>query len=188
MNEALLLMDLQNGIVGRYGEAGEQLVGRLARVAQAARRSGRPVIHVRVAFRPGAPEVSSQNRTFSALAGGGGFEEDAPGTQIHPDLGAHEGDVVVVKRRVGAFSGSDLDVVLRAARIESLVLCGIATSGVVLTTVRVAADLDYRLTVLSDGCLDADEEVHRVLTEKVFVRQATVTTCSEWTETIRSAT
>jgi len=47
--------------------------------------------------------------------------------------------------------------------------------------VRQAADLDYRLVVLSDGCLDADPEVHRVLTEKVFIRQAAVTTVEQWT-------
>jgi nicotinamidase-related amidase len=60
------------------------------------------------------------------------------------------------------------------------VLAGIATSGVVLSTVRQAADLDLGLTVLSDGCLDADEEVHRVLVEKVFPQQAVVTTVAEW--------
>ena len=47
-------------------------------------------------------------------------------------------------------------------------------------TVREAADKDYRITVLSDGCADADEEVHRVLTTKVFPRQADVMTVDEW--------
>ena len=72
----------------------------------------------------------------------------------------------MTKRRVSAFAGSDLDVVLRAGGIEDLVLCGIATSGVVLSTLRQAADLDYRLTVLRDACADADAEVHRVLTRE----------------------
>lgn len=70
--------------------------------------------------------------------------------------------------------------VLRAADVHTLVLTGISTSGVVLSTVRLAADLDYHLTVLEDGCLDADPEVHRVLTEKVFPRQAQVLTVDEW--------
>jgi nicotinamidase-related amidase len=52
---------------------------------------------------------------------------------------------------------------------------------VVLSTLRQAADLDYQLTVLSDGCLDADAEVHRVLTEKIFPRQADVITIAKWT-------
>jgi len=60
------------------------------------------------------------------------------------------------------------------------VLCGIATSGVVLSTLRQAADLDYRLTVLRDACADAEAEVHRVLTEKVFPRQADVVDVAHW--------
>jgi nicotinamidase-related amidase len=71
-------------------------------------------------------------------------------------------------------------VVLRARGIDTLVLTGIATSGVVLSTPRQAADLDYRLTVLADGCLDGDPEVHRVLTEKIFPRQADVLTVDDW--------
>lgn len=94
------------------------------------------------------------------------------------------GDVVVTKRRVSAFAGSDLDVVLRAGDIDTLVLTGIATSGVVLSTLRQAADLDYRLVVLADACLDGDQEVHRVLTEKVFPRQADVLTVAEWVEKV----
>jgi len=77
-------------------------------------------------------------------------------------------------------------VLLRANNIDSLVLCGIATSGVVLSTIRQAADLDYTLTVLSDACLDADPEVHNVLMTKVFVRQATVLTVEEWTSQLAS--
>jgi nicotinamidase-related amidase len=50
-----------------------------------------------------------------------------------------------------------------------------------MSTLRQAADLDYRLTVLADGCLDADPEVHRVLLEKFFPRQAEVTTIAAWT-------
>jgi nicotinamidase-related amidase len=71
--------------------------------------------------------------------------------------------------------------VLRSHDIDTLVLCGIATSGVVLSTVREGADRDYRLIVLEDLCLDADEEVHRVLTQKVFPRQADVVNSADWT-------
>ena len=77
--------------------------------------------------------------------------------------------------------------VLRAGGIDHLVLAGIATSGVVLSTLRQAADLDYRLTVLADGCLDADPEVHRVLTGKVFPRQADVGGIAGWTASLATA-
>jgi nicotinamidase-related amidase len=106
--------------------------------------------------------------------------EDSPDTQVHADLALRPDEPVIIKRRVGAFSGSDLDVLLRGAEAEELVLAGISTSGVVLSTLRLAADLDYRLTVLADACSDGDPEVHRVLTEKVFPRQAAVTTTDEW--------
>ena len=90
-----------------------------------------------------------------------------------------ENDVIVVKHRVSAFAGTDLEMILRARGLDALVLLGIATSGVILSTVRHGADADYRLVVVKDCCADADEEVHRVLTEKVFVRQATVISASE---------
>jgi nicotinamidase-related amidase len=75
---------------------------------------------------------------------------------------------------VSAFAGTDLDMILRANGIETLVLAGIATSGVVLSTLRHAADADYKVVVAEDCCADRDPEVHRVLTEKVFPRQATI--------------
>jgi nicotinamidase-related amidase len=91
---------------------------------------------------------------------------------------------VITKKRVSAFAGSDLDIVLRAGDIDSLVLTGLATSGVVLSTLLQAADLDFGLTVLADGCLDGDPEVHRVLTEKVFPHQADVVTVDDWVTAI----
>jgi nicotinamidase-related amidase len=178
---ALLVMDMQNGIVERFGDA---VLEPAARAIAAARDAGVPVVYVRVAFRAGHPEVSPRNRTFGALRDAGAMAEDDESTAVHAALAPESGDVVVVKRRVSAFAGSDLDVVLRSGDIDHLVLTGIATSGVVLSTIRQAADLDFELTVLSDGCLDADPEVHRVLTEKVFPRQADVVTVEEWVSSL----
>jgi nicotinamidase-related amidase len=176
---ALLVMDVQQDIVDRFGGENEYLP-RLATAVQAGRDAGIRIIYMVVGFRAGHPEVSQRNKSFAAVAGTGRFAEGDPGTAIHPDVAPAAGDIVVTKRRVSAFTGSDLELVLRAADVEHLVLTGIATSGVVLSTLRQAADLDYRLTVLADGCLDADPEVHRVLTEKVFTRQADVLSIAEW--------
>jgi nicotinamidase-related amidase len=151
---------------------------------ETARRAGIRVIYVVVGFRAGHPEVSERNKSFAAIAGTGRFADGDPGAAIHPAVAPAPGDIIVTKRRVSAFTGSDLEVVLRAAGIDHLVLTGIATSGVVLSTLRQAADLDYRLTVLADGCLDADPEVHRVLTDKVYPRQADVLRIAEWTESL----
>lgn len=138
------------------------------------------MIYVVVGFRPGHPEISPRNKSFARVAAAAGMVTGEPDSDVHPDVAPEPGDITVVKRRISAFAGSDLDVVLRSGGIDSLVLTGIATSGVVLSTLRQAADLDYGLTVLADACLDADPEVHRVLTEKIFPRHADVLTVAEW--------
>ena len=178
--EALLIMDMQNGIVERFADDSEGLLDRVATAQGAAWAAERPVIYVRVAFREGAPEVNPKNKSFAALAGLGTMSENSDSTQVHPRLAPLAGEPIVTKRRVSAFAGSDLEVVLRSLDVDSLVLCGLATSGVVLSTTRQAADLDFKITILSDACADADPEVHRVLMEKVFPRQATVITTAEW--------
>ena len=177
MSAALLVMDMQRSIVARLGD--DAVVQRAGAAIAAARAAGVPVIYVRVAFRPGFPEVSTRNKTFGALRDSDMLGDD-DAIAIHPALAPQPGEVVVDKRRVSAFAGSDLDVVLRAADVDELVLCGISTSGVVLSTLRAAADLDYRLTVLRDACADGDPEVHRVLLEKVFPRQADVVDVAAW--------
>jgi nicotinamidase-related amidase len=185
---ALLVMDVQNGIVERVAEVAGSLLDTLAKTIAAARVARVPVIYVRVAFRSGATDISRRNRSFSALTSIGAMGEDDPATQIHPSVAPGPDDIVVVKKRVSAFTGSDLDVVLRSLEVDSLVLAGIATSGVVLSTLRQGADLDYDLTVLRDGCADGDPEVHRVLLDKVFPRQAAVITTDDWVDQIGGVT
>jgi len=141
----LLLMDFQHGVVESLGNPA--VLAAADRAAAGARKAGIPVMFVRVGFRPGYPEISPSNGTFSAITTGAGdaYTEGHPATQVHAALAPLDGEPVIVKRRV-----------------------------------RQAADLDYRLTVLADACADRDPEVHRVLTEKVFPRQALVTTVDEW--------
>lgn len=179
----LLTMDLQNGIAGSRGD--DAYFARIAAAQSAARSAGVPVVHVVVRFRAGHPEVNGRNRMFAGISAAGAMVEGSADAEICPAVAPVGGEPVVAKRRVSAFSGSDLDAVLRAQEARHLVLAGVATSGVVLSTVRQAADLDYGLTVLADGCLDQDEEVHRVLCQQVFPRQAEVTTVDEWVASLR---
>jgi nicotinamidase-related amidase len=177
---ALLLMDFQNIIVNRF-LSDKDILGRVQKVSAAARAKGMPIIYVSVKFRPGFPDVSPANKGFSVLKSAGlPIVEGNAESDIHESLAPQPNDILVTKRRVSAFSGSDLDVVLRSQEINHIVLCGISTSGVVLSTLRLAADLDYQITVVSDCCADKDEEVHRILTEKVFVSQAEVVTADQW--------
>ncbi len=182
---ALLIMDVQQGIVDRFGGGQPGYLAGLGSAITAARGAGIAVSYVTVGFRAGYPEVSPRNKTFAAIARTGRFAAGDPAGEVHPAVAPAPGEVIVTKRRVSAFAGSDLDMVLRARGTGHLVLAGIATSGVVLSTVRQAADLDYQLTVLADGCLDADPEVHRVLLDKVFPRQADVIRITDWTASLR---
>jgi nicotinamidase-related amidase len=172
-------MDVQREIVDRYGDDPDYLA-RVGAAIAGARGAGVPVVYVRVAFRPGHPEISPANKFFAPFVSEDRMVE-GPASEIHPAVSPAPGDIVVTRRRVSAFTGSELDVVLRARDAGKLVLCGISTSGVVLSTLRQASDLDYELVVLADGCLDDDPEVHRVLIEKVFPPQAEVMTVAEWT-------
>jgi nicotinamidase-related amidase len=174
---AFLFMDFQNAVIARHGGDSEALFARAATVLEAARAAGACIVFVRVAFRPGYPELGDHHPMAMIKTLGVSFEFDAPATQVVTALAPRPTEPIVVKHRVGPFLGTDLAPILSARRAETLVLLGVATSGVVLSTVRHAADVDYRLVVVQDGCADADAEVHRVLMEKVFPRQATVTSC-----------
>lgn len=178
---AVLIMDYQSGIVANFsGSDPSGLLARAKAVLTAARAASVPVIHVVIGFRPGHPEISERNASFSGVKKTGRFAAGDPKAEIDPAVAPEPGDIVVTKHRVSAFSGSDLEMVLRSSGVETLVLLGIATSGVVLSTVRQAADMDFDLVVLSDCCADRDQEVHRCLTEKVFPRQARVLTAREF--------
>jgi len=180
---ALLIMDFQNGIVGRAPDA-PALLARTARAIESARARSMCVAYVRVAFDDAdVKSMPSRNKMAEAIATYGDFiRSDNDATQIHADVAPREGDIVVRKTRVGWFTSTDLEEQLRRRSITTLVLAGIATSGVVLSTVREAADRDYGLIVLADACADFDQSVHDVLIEKVFPRQADVIDVKTFTE------
>ena len=181
---ALLVMDLQNGIVPHLGENLEQALMPFQKAIKAARKHSIPVIFVRVGFSEGYPEVSPKNKAFSAISKYGAMTVNDNATQIYESVQPEANEPVITKYRVSAFSGSNLEMILRAQQIESLVLSGISTSGVVLSTLREAADKDFEIKVLNDACFDPDPEVHRVLMEKVFPRQADVLTVQSWIATL----
>ena len=182
---AVLVMDYQSDILARLGDAAAPLIDRVAGVVRAARAAKVPVMYVVVGFRPGYPEVNPRNQSFGPIVQSGRFTTVTPGSDVHPALKPEAEDVIIFKHRVGAFTGTDLDMILRAKSVGTLILLGIATSGVVLSTVRHAADADYQIVVVEDGCADSDAEVHRVLTEKVFPRQTTVVLTGEVIEALR---
>jgi nicotinamidase-related amidase len=173
---ALLVMDYQAGIVDRLGDA-EPLLSCVADAIALVRDRGGQIGYVRVAFDdPDYAAVPAHSR-FAAI--GPELHSDSPATAIHDRVAPEPGDITVRKTRVGAFSTTDLDQQLRERDVSTLILAGISTSGVVLSTVRDAADRDYQVFVLADGCADPVPGVHEFLTEKIFPRQAQVISSAE---------
>jgi nicotinamidase-related amidase len=183
---AVLSMDMQTAIVQIYvGDPGA-LTSRAAGVLTRCREQGMTVIHIQVGFRPGLPEISSRNALFASIRTSPERQKLFQGDsgRIHPAVAPVGEDIVITKHRISAFTGTDLDMILRANEIDTLILFGIATSGVVLSTLLDAVDADYRAIVVKDCCIDRDAEVHSVLVEKFFLQRGTVVTAVELLESL----
>lgn len=176
---ALLVMDMQTAVIRNLIDYSE-LTNKIAQAISFARSINMPVIFVTIQFRFGMPEVSPNNKLFSASKQRSTNMDMSEIMKIDSSLGVMNDDIVITKRRVSAFTGSDLEVILRAKGIQHLVLSGVATSGVVLSTLREAADKDYRITVLSDCCTDSDIAVHELLMNKIFPVDASVEKLATW--------
>ncbi len=175
LQTALLIMDVQAGIIDRVADK-EVYLADVQKTIDTAHQNDIPVFLIAVGFRTQGPEVSANNKMFGSMT------TTIPITFLDPKplILPTKNDVVVIKRRVSAFSGSDLEILLRAKNIKHLVLAGISTSGVVLSTTCEAADKDYQITVLEDLCTDADPEVHLALTKKILLRHANVISNESW--------
>lgn len=160
----VLIEDFQQRIITNVASEPEAVVRNAARALEGARGAGIPIIYV--------------------VHRGGPFAEYAPDVELHDDVAPAEGERVITKTKPGPFSTTSLDVDLRMMGKDTLIIMGVATSGCVLSTVRWAVDVNYSFIVVSDACSDADPEVHRVLTEKVYPRQGTVVSTDEFLATI----
>ena len=184
MSSALIIGDVQQGILDTFPWS-RCVLAPLQPVLTHARDRGVAVVYVRAALRGLDEDIPQRNPIASWMAAAGDlFLETSPETQIHPEVAPRPGEPVLTKRRVSAFTGTDLDAVLRAREVTSIVLAGVSTSGVVLATLLAAGELDYSITVLSDCCADQDEKVHEMLTATIFPgRGARVLTAAEWMST-----
>ena len=172
---ALLIADFYAAMMDTIPHAVERdVVGKTVALQRAARDAGVMVCYCATVFRPGYPEIGGRNKTFGQRKASGLPAVLDPLAVIHPAVAPAEGEVVVGKHRVNALYGTGLEVALRANDVHSLIILGYATSGVVLSTVRYASDLDYNLFVVEDCCSDSDAEVHDFLAGRIFPRQAEV--------------
>ncbi|KIW18832.1 hypothetical protein PV08_03121 [Exophiala spinifera] len=181
---ALLLLDLQV-MYTKMDPKFEAVVTHTAPIIKAARSLGITIAHCRVAFTESeAAAVPDTNATFSRLkhdpSRAASYGVDSPPAAFHPDVAPEEGDIVVRKHRVGPFFNAPQDVhaIFKGRGIDTLILGGISTGGAVAATVVQAADLDYRLFVLSDACADREQETHDFLLT-FFAKRGTVINSTE---------
>jgi nicotinamidase-related amidase len=184
----VLALDCQTGVIAIYAKPQGDFITRVSNVLNAARAAGMAVIHVQVGFRPGLPEVSDRNKLLGAIKASKPHQEFFQGSSgaIHAVLGPKPDDIVVVKHRVSAFAGTDLNIILRAREIHTIVMFGIATSGVVLSTLLEASDADYRLVVIEDCCADLDMELHSALIKRLFPARADVMSAEDFVRTLEN--
>ena len=181
LHTAVLSLDIQTALVAIYTKDSPAFLPTVASVLAQARRVQASLLHCRVGFRPGFPEVSARNSFLAAMKSNPQHRQIFEGElgAIHRAVAPESDEVVITKHRVSAFHGTDLSVVLRSKEVDTLVLFGIATSGVVLSTALEATDFDYRVFVVRDCCADLDADVHNCVLDKLLSRRTTVLTAAE---------
>lgn len=179
MNTALIIGNVQRGITTNYPFTA-QVVDPLYELLPRARQVGTLVVFGRIIQRPDGIDIplhTSFFRTFHEA--GDALHEGSPGTEIELPVAAS--DAIVSTRRASAFASTDLDLILRVNHVDTLAIAGVATSEMVAATCYDAADRDYRVIVLRDGCADAEPTTHDFFMNTVFPKRGfQVLTCAEW--------
>jgi nicotinamidase-related amidase len=171
---ALVLLDLQAGILGSLADSAG-LLDRAARAVQIARRLGVLICHVRVVLTPeDRANIPPRNKVFWKLAQSNFLAEGSQAVTIPAAIEQSEDGLLITKKRVSAFAGTSLHETLRHRGVDTLAMGGVYTSGAVLSTLRDAADRDYRVLILHDLCADPRADVHRFLFDQIFPSQGEV--------------
>lgn len=172
---ALLVMHYQTDILDLFPSVAPALLTRTRMLCDAARAGGIGIYFVKFHFSPGYPEISPLNRNGQGVKRLGRFVHD----RISPELGQQADEPRIIAHRASAFFGTDLQAQLRARGIDTLIMAGIASTGVMLSTVAYASDADYRLFTVKDCCYDPDPIVHDHLFSTAFDSRTTVLSLAE---------
>lgn len=167
---ALLIMHYQTDIMALFPDVAPMLLANTRKLCDAARARGVSVYFAKIHFSPGYPEVSPLNKNGQGIRQLGRFVED----RISPELEPRASEPVIVAHRASVFFGTDLQVRLSAQGIDTLIMAGIASTGVVLSSLAYASDADFRLFTVKDCCYDPDQIVHDHLFSTAFESRSTV--------------
>jgi biuret amidohydrolase len=166
---AIVAVDFQNDVVGPDGAFAPMFRAEVERanaipvvagLLDGARTAGVKVVYSRATFQPGYPELVPNIPLFANVAQQGCLVDGTAGAAIIDAVAPQGGDVVLTHHRVSCFHGTELDVVLRGAGIDTVVLAGVATNLAVESSARAGADLGYRVLVVSDACSTTSQTAH----------------------------
>jgi nicotinamidase-related amidase len=172
---ALVVMHYQTDILGLFPSVAHGLLANARKLCDVARAKGIGVYFANLRFSPGYPEVSPLNKNGQGIKRLGLFIDD----RIAPELNQQADEPLIVAHRASVFFGTDLEARLRAHGVDSLILVGIASTGVVLSSVAYASDADFRLFTVKDCCYDPDQVVHEHLFATAFDSRTTVLSLTE---------
>jgi nicotinamidase-related amidase len=169
MATAFIGLDYINDIVHPEGKishiaepaAERGIIAKVNRALEIARNKEWLTILVKVGFAKGYLDHPKRSPFFGKLHEIGALEAGSSGMDFHPEIREDLADLVIVKPRISAFYGTQLDAALRARNVNRLVIAGVSTAWAVQSTVRDAHDRDYEVYVLEDACAAATEAVHQ---------------------------
>lgn len=165
---ALLVIDFINDIVNLESKvapnaafaAEHRVIEHANQAISTARQAKIPIIFIKLGFSQGYPECPESSPIFAGAKQNNLFQLGTWSTDYHPDLDVRETDISLIKHRVSAFYGTDLETILRAQGIDTLILTGVSTAMAIDHTVRDAHDRDYQVIVLEDACAAATQAHH----------------------------
>lgn len=171
---ALVLIDLQNGIVGMdlAPRNGGEIVATAKTLAATFRQAGAPVILVHVSFADGLAPPQQVDAPLPSTTPPADWSDLVAGVK-------QDGDIVVLKHHWGAFTGTDLDLILRRRGVKTIALGGIATNFGVESTARSAWEHGYDVVLVEDACTSASAEAHAFAVKTIFPRISRVVTVAD---------
>jgi nicotinamidase-related amidase len=168
---ALVVIDLQNGIVGRpvAPHTAAEIIERSARLAKAFREKGASVVYVHVDLANLLHLPADEYFRSPADP-----PLPASASELVPEAGFQPGDILITKRHWGAFAGTDLEQILKQRGIDTVVLTGISSNIGVESTARQGTGLGFAFVIVEDACGTTDAESHNFVFQKIFPRLARV--------------
>jgi ureidoacrylate peracid hydrolase len=164
----LIIVDVQNDFVSPRGSAGKRgedvtaamaIIPNLLRLVDEARRIGLTIVYIRTTHSDWTDTPSWIYRN-SQKSGLNTCREGTWGAEFYAGIEPAPTERVVTKHRYSAFINTDLNTVLKARNIQSVLVCGVATNVCVETTARDAYMYDYYVTLIDDCSAAYEPKLH----------------------------